>query len=324
MKHGRERKRRKRFNADIYVFAVLSFSSFALLFFSTLSFVVNFKNVGLSLFSGLRGGIYGISSQITQTVNSIQELAALQKEYAELTARVTRYEQLERTAAEIRQENHRFREQLGFSQQIRYRHYPAEIIGRDPDNLFSAFVINKGKRDGVAYNMAVIAFQDGIQALAGKVVQAGQFESMVMPVYDSSSFVPARFTSSRYEGLVEGQGKSEYPLLMRLISKRARDDVHFGDMVITSGIGGGYGTVYPAGINIGRVSRIFYKENETSMEVELETILDFSRLEYVFVIDAASPDTEITGDTSFFDDAAPADVNPGEGTEGTEAGSGNG
>lgn len=304
MKLGRERRKRRKLNADIYVFAVLSLFSFGLLFFSTLSFVVNFKNVGLSIFSGVRGGVYGVSSRIARTVNSIQELAALQKEYAELTERVARYEQLERSAAEIRQENYRFRELLGFSQQIPYRHYPAEIIGRDPDNLFSAFVINKGRHDGVAYNMAVITFQDGVQALAGKVIQAGQFESLVMPVYDASSFVPARFASSRYEGLAEGQGKSEYPLLMRLISKRARDDIRFGDMVITSGIGGGYGAVYPAGINIGRVSRIFYKEDETSMEVELESVLDFSRLEYVFVIDAASPDSETPGGAASSDNAA--------------------
>jgi rod shape-determining protein MreC len=102
---------------------------------------------------------------------------------------------------------------------------------------------------------------------------------------------------------------------MRLISKRARDDVHFGDMVITSGIGGGYGAIYPADINIGRVSRIFYKEDETSMEVELETVLDFSRLEYVFVIDAASPDTELPGGAMFFDDEAPADTGTGEDAE---------
>jgi rod shape-determining protein MreC len=92
---------------------------------------------------------------------------------------------------------------------------------------------------------------------------------------------------------------------MRLISKRARDSVHYGDMVITSGIGGGQGggTVYPAGINIGRVSRIFYKEDETSMEVELETVLDFSRLEYVFVIDAASPDAPAPTGAGFDEDA---------------------
>jgi rod shape-determining protein MreC len=141
--------------------------------------------------------------------------------------------------------------------------------------------------------MAVIAFQDGIQALVGKVVQSGQFESLVMPVYDVSSFVPARFASSRYDGLIEGQGNSEYPLLMRLISKRARDTIHFGDVIVTSGIGSsGSSSIYPPGINIGRVSRILYKEYDTSMEVELESAVDFSRLEYVFVIDTIRLDTD--------------------------------
>ena len=51
-------------------------------------------------------------------------------------------------------------------------------------------------------------------------------------------------------------------------------------MVVSSGIGG----IYPSGINIGRVVRINYEENELSMEVELEPSIDFSRLEYVFVI----------------------------------------
>jgi rod shape-determining protein MreC len=266
----------------------LTLASFLLLFFSTLSFVVDVKNVGLSMFSGVRGGINTVSTWIGRTINSIQELSILQRQYAELTLRVEQYEKLERSAAEIRQENYRLREQLGFSRQITYRHITAEIIGRDPDNLFSSLVINKGKRHGVDYNMAVIAFQDGMQTLVGKVVQAGQFESLVMPVYDVSSFVPARFAGSRYDGLVEGQGQGRYPLYMRLISKRARNDISAGDMVITSGIAGtGGGAVYPPGVNVGRVSKIFYKEDETSMEAELESALDFSRLEYVFVLDLA-------------------------------------
>jgi rod shape-determining protein MreC len=73
---------------------------------------------------------------------------------------------------------------------------------------------------------------------------------------------------------------------MRLISKWARGEIHFGDLIVTSGIKGTMDAVYPAGINIGRVSRILYQEYETSMEVELESVVDFSRLEYVFVIDA--------------------------------------
>jgi rod shape-determining protein MreC len=275
------KKRKRRLSAEAYIFAVLSLISFSVLLFYTRSFIVDFKDMGLSVFSGVRGGIHEVSSLVSRTVLSIKELAALRREYAELAGRITRYEQLERSAAEIDQENKRLREQLGFSQTIRYHHIPAEIIGRDPDNLYNAFSINKGKYSGVTNNMAVIAFQNGTQGLVGKVIQAGPFESLVMPLYDASCSVAARFSISRYDGLVEGQGRADTPLSMRFIQKRARGEINYGDMIVSSGMGG----VYPAGINIGRVTGVNYREYEISMEVVLEPVIDFSRLEYVFVID---------------------------------------
>jgi rod shape-determining protein MreC len=120
-----------------------------------------------------------------------------------------------------------------------------------------------------------------MRALAGKVVQTARLESLVMPLYDRSCFVSARLSQERYEGIVEGQGSPTLPLLMRSLSKRALDDISVGDVVITSGIGG----VYPAGIMLGRVSGIMSHEYETSIELELESALDFSRLEYVFVLE---------------------------------------
>jgi rod shape-determining protein MreC len=275
------RKQKRRLNAEVSIFALLSLVSFTALLFSTRSFIVDFKDMGLTVFSGFRGGIYEVSSLVSRTILSIRELAALRQEYGELTDRITRYERLERNAAEIDQENQRLREQLGFSRTISYRHIPAEIIGRDPDNLFKAFAINKGKHAGVESNMAVIAFQNGTQGLVGKVIQAGQFESLVMPLYDVSCSVASRLAVSRYEGLVEGQGSPDEPLLMRFIQKRARDEINYGDMIVSSGMGG----VYPAGINIGRVNGVNYREYEISMDVVLDPVIDFSRLEYVFVID---------------------------------------
>ena len=278
MKLGGEKKHKGR--SEFYTFAALILFSFLALFFSSLNVLPGVKNAGLSLFSGIRSGIHGTSSAVSRTVLAIRELASLRREYTELAERVARYEQLERTTAEIRQENSRLREQLGFSQNLRYQHIPAELIGRDPNNLFSAFVINKGKHAGIAVNMPVIAYQNGTQGLVGKVVHAGAFESLVMPLYDVTCFVSSRLAESRYEGIVEGQGIPEIPLVMRFIRKRARDETNIGDMVISSGMGG----IFPAGINIGRVNRINYQENELSMEVELEPSIDFSRLEYVFVI----------------------------------------
>jgi rod shape-determining protein MreC len=254
------------------------------LVFTSVNSTPEIKNLGLSLFSGLRGGIHEVSSLVSRTILSIQELSKLRREYSELTERISRYEQLERSSAEIRQENNRLRDQLGFSQALRYQHIPAELIGRDPDNLFSALVINKGSVSGVAIDMPVIAYQNGVQSLVGKIIKAGAFESLVMPLYDSSSFVSSRLAESRYEGIIEGRGNQDSFLLMRFVSKQARDEISIGDVVISSGLGG----IYPPGINIGRVSRIRYQENEISMELEVELSLDFSRLEYVFVIDASA------------------------------------
>jgi rod shape-determining protein MreC len=73
---------------------------------------------------------------------------------------------------------------------------------------------------------------------------------------------------------------------MRFIPKRARDEIGRGDMIVTSGMGG----VYPPDINIGRISGISYHEYEISMEAELDPLVDFSRLEYVFVIEEKDHD----------------------------------
>jgi rod shape-determining protein MreC len=277
-------KRKKRFAAEAYVFIALCLVSFSALLVSTRSFIVDFRNAGLSLFSGVRGSIYGVTSFVSGAVLAVRELATLRREYAELTERMARYERLERTSAEIRQENNRLREQLGFSETLKVAHIPARIIGRDPDNLFSALVINKGRRDGLTNDMPVIAFQNGMEALLGKVSQAGAFESLVAPIYDVNFFVSARFSDSRHEGLVEGQGDREAPLAMKNIPKRAREEIKYGDMVVSSGMGG----VYPPGIAIGRVTR--FQEYENSMTVDLESVLTFSKLEYVFVIDLESTD----------------------------------
>ena len=277
---------KNRLPTEFYVFSALMVISFSLLLFSTRTLIHNFRDAGLSVFSGVRGRVYDVSSLVSRTILSVQELAELRSEYVRLLESVARYERLERSAAEINQENIRLKEQLGFSQGLNYRHIPAKLIGRDPDNLYSALVINKGSHAGVARDMAVIAWQGGSQALVGKVIQTRTFESLVMPLYDSSLLVASRFAASRYEGIVEGQGNPDMPLRMRFIPKRAREEIGRGDIIVTSGMGG----VYPPDINIGRISAISYHEYEISMEAELEPLIDFSRLEYVFVIEEKNID----------------------------------
>jgi rod shape-determining protein MreC len=273
---------------EAYVFVVLTLVSFGVLLASTRTLILNLRDNSAFLLSGVRSGVYDLSSFVSGTVNSIKENEKLKEEYTQLLERLERYERLERSAAEISQENIRLREQLAFSQGLTYRHIPAELIGRDPDNLYSALVINKGRRAGVKKDMGVVAWQGGSQALIGKVIQVSAFESLVMPLYDSSLLIASRFAASRFEGIVEGQGNPDSPLRMRYIPKRARDEIGKGDLIVSSGMGG----IYPPGINIGRVNGVTYHEHEISMEAEVEPLIDFSRLEYVFVIEKKPPEED--------------------------------
>jgi len=277
---------RAHINSSIFVFVILVIISTLLLLVSSMNFIFGVKNAGLSFFSGVRGGIYELSSLVSRTVLSIKELTNLRKEHADLLKQLDRYQELERSNAEIYQENIRLKEQLDFSKTLKYRRIPAQISGRDPNNLFSALVINKGSMAGVSNDMTVVAWQNGAQALVGKIIQTGALESLVMPIFDVNSLVSCRFSVSRFEGIVEGQGSSENSLIMKFIPRRARDEINIGDIVVTSGMGG----IYPAGINLGRVSSINILEYETTLEVDVLPMIDFSRLEYVFVIEAENID----------------------------------
>jgi rod shape-determining protein MreC len=271
-------------NITVFVFVVLFILSSVMLLLSSRSFIFDVKNAGLSMFSGVRGGIYELSSFVSRTVLSISELSDLRKEHTELLRQLERFWELERSNAEIHQENIRLKEQLDFATTLRFRRIPAQISGRDPDNLFSAIVINKGRVAGVSNDMTVVAWQSGIHALVGKVIQVGAFESLVMPIFDINSLVSSRFSVSRFEGIIEGQGNVDSSLLMRFVPRRAREEINIGDIVLTSGMGG----IYPPGINIGRVNRVNLPEYETTLEIEVIPMIDFSRLEYVFVIEVES------------------------------------
>ncbi|MCL2265678.1 MAG: rod shape-determining protein MreC [Treponema sp.] len=285
-------------NLSVFIFVLLVIVSTVLLLLSTRDFIFGVKNVGLSFFSGIRGGIYEVTSFVSRTVLSISELATLRQEHASLLRQLDRFEELERSNAEIYQENIRLKEQLDFARTIRYRRIPAQISGRDPDNLFSALVVNKGSVSGVSNNMAVVAWQSGTQALVGKVIQTGAFESLVMPVFDNNAQVSARLSVSRFEGITEGQGSWDNPLLMRFVPRRAREEINTGDIIITSGMGG----VFPPGINIGRVSGVNTLEYETTLEIEVVPMIDFSRLEYVFIIEAEVQDFDQNSQSNFYDD----------------------
>lgn len=238
------------------------------------------KEAGFTVFSIFQRGFNGIGNFVSDTINSINELSELKEAYDQLQDKISEFEEIEKNVVELRNENKYLREQLGFSKTSPHKNIPAEIIGKDPGNTFNSIIINKGRSSGIERNMPVIALQDGYHGLVGKIAEVGQFTSIIVPIYSESAYVSSRLQESRYEGLISGNGFSDSLLKMEYVKKIAREQIKYGDFVITSGMK----SIYPKGIYIGRVTAIEGKEWDTSLLLEIEPIVDFTKLEYVFVL----------------------------------------
>jgi len=269
-----------RFRFPEFLLIGLLLISNLMLNFSGGGFILNLKKIGFSAFSTVEKGIHFVVNGISDSFNSVKELKRLKKDYNELVLKLENYEKMQRSNADIRKENERLREQLNFAVSMDEQNFPAQIISRDFDNVYAYLTIDKGSVNGIKKNMPVVAFQNGNQGLVGKVVQVGTFTSQIMPIYNMDYIVSARIQNSRDLGLVNGNGSQDNPLLMQYIRKKVADELSYGDIVVTSGENDNYLKDIP----IGTISKIISLDYNSSLDIELTPIIDFSRLENVIVV----------------------------------------
>ncbi|MBI2505171.1 MAG: rod shape-determining protein MreC [Candidatus Latescibacteria bacterium] len=171
-------------------------------------------------------------------------------------------------------ENRRLRAALGFKQEmVSSRIIPAEVISRDPDQLYDALVINVGRENGVREDMPVVV----PEGLVGNVLQTEDRSSVVQLIM--SARISAIVQEKRVQGVVTwGRGS-----LFRLNYVDVTSDIEKGDRVISSGLGG----KFPKGLVIGDVIEVReQKRDPLFKEVFLESNVNFGKLEEVFVISA--------------------------------------
>ena len=274
-----------------FVFLILLFLSGLALAFSGGGFVVNFQRVGFSVVTSLQKAVYSVCDGVSGVFTAVAELKSLKAENQELKEKLKNYEFLQRNNTEIRKENERLREQLQFATHIEQKNFPAQIIGRNPDNIYSGITINKGSRSVIKKGMSVIAVQNGTTGLVGKIVTVGLETSLVMPVYDSKCVVSSRIQNTRDIGLVNGSGNANSPLQMKYIKKRVLPELNFGDIVVTSGETDNY----VADIPVGTITNIMVVEYDSSLNIEITPVVDFARLETVIVTDLKEPNPLMEG-----------------------------
>jgi len=172
-----------------------------------------------------------------------------------------------------RVENARLKRLLDLSEQDPSDLTAARVIARSLDRLGGSLTIDKGLKDGVEPNRAVLT----PEGLVGRVERATAHEARVVTLLHRDCGVAVRLARSGVDGVLQWEF-GDRPLLS-LLYVSSQEDVKPGDWVVTSGLGG----IFPAGVRVGTATRIGRAANGLMKEVQVAPAVDFRSVSEVLV-----------------------------------------
>ncbi len=175
---------------------------------------------------------------------------------------------------EYKRENQWLREALEFKEEVDHHLLVSEVIGRSPTNWLSSITINRGRYHGVQQGMAVVSGK----GVVGSVHTVSNFTATVILSSDPQSAVGGLVQSSGDLVLVEGDPNYSGMLFAKPLNRDVQLSV--GDILVTSGLS----RIFPKGLPIGIVVDVVPGRYELSFKAHIQPYVDFTRLEYVFVV----------------------------------------
>ena len=219
-------------------------------------------------------GISGIITSVSDTINAKEENIILKKEIEKLESENRDLRNI------IGKSDYLLKEQK-LLETTKYNIVKAEVIGREPENWFDVFTLDKGVNDGLEIGDTVIdaveidnnVYQEG---LVGRIVDIGDNWSKVVSITNEKNSVAFKIIRTQDGGIIAGSSDNIIEGL--LFDYEA--DVIIGDLVYTSGLG----EVYEKDIFIGEVSDIIDNQEELTKKIIIKPAVNFKKLYNVYVI----------------------------------------
>ena len=283
----------------------LKSSSFKVLIITVvvlLGLIIYTASAGGSFLASLLGFVsapmQGVATQVTENVTEFVDLDGLSKgelkqlvsdlqdEKAQLQSQLVDYER-------TKQENEQLKVQLEITQvQPENKSVAATVIGRDPNDAFYGFTIDKGTLEGISVGDPVIT----VRGLVGVVTQANATTCKVSTLLSEEVKVSAACVKKRETGVITSDIMTANSGLLRLNFLSADTQLEEGDIITTSGAGGDY----PKYLGIGTVKSVEKSESDVSKYAVIQPMEDLTDVTEVYVIvsfpgkgDASVPGVEI-------------------------------
>lgn len=202
-----------------------------------------------------------VNRQLTQrNVYLEREVARMAQEHAEATA------------------DSSYLQRLQNNQINRYRSVPARVVSSSLDRLNNFITIDKGEADGVKKDMGVVCGT----GIVGIVYLTSAHYSVVIPVLNSKSNISCSIRGRGYFGYLHWMGGVPDEAYLDDVPRHAR--FRIGDVIVTSG----YSSVFPPGMLVGKVMRVYNSANGLSFRLRIKLTTDFGNLRDVCVITDAA------------------------------------
>jgi rod shape-determining protein MreC len=219
----------------------------------------------------LEKGIVWCQSSLSGLWHNYFYLRGVRQENRELKQEIERLRIEQVRLNQDAEQARRLQALLGFREQFISKTLAAQVIGSSGSEQSRSIYIDKGSRDGIKPDMAVIT-ADGV---VGKVLRTFRSTSQVLLVNDQTSGVGAILEKSRLQGVLRGTPLGEV-VLEKVMSDEA---VQPGERVLTSG----GDQIFPKGLPVGIVTKVS-PGAELFLNIRVKPSADLSRLEEVLVI----------------------------------------
>jgi len=153
----------------------------------------------------------------------------------------------------------------------------AMVIGRDTNPFMRYILIDQGSDSGLRRGMPVVT----AQGLVGRIDAVTSNAARVQLITDAGSGVNVRLPDSEANGMLVGSVTGD--ITLEMIPQE--DEIHPGELILTSGLGG----TYPSNILIGQVISVRKLETALFQSASVQPVVDFTELRAVLVVQDFKP-----------------------------------
>lgn len=212
------------------------------------------------------GGVYGSISGIGDYFGLRRENRLLLDEVARLNNELTRYRE---------NEVYQLLDSLGSEIETKYTYMTARVIRNSVGRMRNFITLNKGLRDGVETDMAVLTPSG---AMVGYVISCSERYAVCISILNVDFNASGKLAGDGHSGSIYWDGKSTENVQMHELSKYAAVEV--GDTVVSTG----YSHFFPEDVAIGYVTSVSADQTTSSYDLELRLAADMTRLNDVVLI----------------------------------------